>query len=197
CSEIKGAGGIYFAVAADLTDENQVKDAIDQVFNELGRVDVLVNNAGVGIFKRVDQFSVDDFQYLFKVNVFGMFYCTREVVPFMIRRKQGHIINISSVAGLVGIQGGTGYSATKFAVVGFTEALREDLKHYGIAVTVICPGSVNTTFGGKYPSEKQGKPFLLDPDDVARVVEYLVSESEIANTKLIELEPRKRKEYRN
>ncbi len=194
--EITSKGGHALALKADVTVENDVKKVINESLTQLGTIDVLINNAGIGSFKRVDQFTLEEFKHMFEVNVFGTFLFTKYVVPILISKKSGQIINISSVAGLTGFKGGTAYAATKFAVNGFTESLREDLKEYGIAVSVVCPGSVRTGFGGRSIQEKMLKDYLLEPDDVARTVEYLVEESETANTKLIELKPRRRKEFR-
>lgn len=193
---VEERGGTAEVHPIDITDDAAVKELVAGVLESLGKVDVLVNNAGMGIFKRVDEFEMDEVRRMFDLNVFALFSLTREVIPSMIARKRGQVINIASIAGLSGFAGGTAYAASKFAVVGFTESLREDVKHHGIAVSVVCPGSVNTGFGGSAPGSKAGRDFLLEPEDVARTVAYLVSESETANTKLVELKPRKRERYR-
>lgn len=194
--EIKAHGGRCLILPCDVTAEFNVAQAVDRVLKEFGRIDVLINNAGIGMFQRADKFSSADFETLFKVNVYGMFYCTKYVVPSMIEKKKGLIVNISSVAGLGGFKSGSAYSATKFAVNGFTESLREDVKEFGIAVSVVCPGGVNTGFGGGSSTSRPGRDFLLEPEDVAKTLEYLVNESETANTKMIELKPRRRPEFR-
>lgn len=183
-------------ITCDVTDEMQVKNTIQEILDAFGSIDVLINNAGKGMYKPVQDFKLDEFKDIFDVNVFGTFLMTRHVIPHMIRQLKGQIINISSVAGLHGFAGGTAYASSKFAVVGFSESLREEVKHHGIAVTVICPGSVNTTFGGVEPGGKDNRPFLLEPEDVANTIKYIVNQSETANTKLIELKPRKREQFR-
>jgi len=183
--------GKALAITADITNEEQVKAAIAKVLETFGTIDVLINNAGIGKFKRVDQFLVSEFKEIIEVNLIGTFLVTKYVVPTLIEKKQGQIINITSVAGLNGFKSGTAYAASKFGQMGFTESLREDLKHYGIAVTAVAPGGVRTGFGGNSVT-KIDRDFLLEPEDVARTVEYLVNESETANAKLIELKPRKR-----
>ena len=189
--QIKAQGGESLIFSVDITNEMNVKSAISETLTKYGTIDVLINNAGIGLFRRVDQFSLDEFKHVQEVNLIGTFLLTKYTVPTLIKNKRGQIINIASVAGLNGFKSGTAYAASKFAMVGFTESLREDLKDFGIAVTVVCPGGVRTEFGGSNP-DKMDRDFLLEPEDVAKTVQYLVNESETSNAKLIELKPRKR-----
>ncbi len=181
---------------ADITDEQKVKELAEKALSRFGKIDVLINNAGIGTFKRVDEFTSDEFNRVYQVNMFGAFLTTKYITPGMIHRREGQIINIASVAGLNGFSGGTAYASSKFALVGFTESLREDVKKYGVAVTALCPGSVRTEFGGMELSRKDQSDYLLMPEDVARTVRYLVDESDTANAKLIELKPRRKREAR-
>ena len=194
-SSIKNSGSTCLVITGDVTKEEDVANAIKKTIEKYSRIDVLINNAGIGIYKRIDNLTYSEFKEVMEINMFGVFLTTKYVVPNMISRKQGQIINISSVAGLNGFKEGTAYSASKFALNGFTESLREDVKEFGIAVTVICPGGVRTEFGGGNP-DKMTRDFLLEPDDVVHTINYLIEESETANTKLIELKPRKRKDRR-
>ncbi len=180
----------------DITREEDVKSCVSGALKAFGKIDVLVNNAGIGTFKRADRFSLDEFRAIFQVNVEGTFLFTKYVLPSMIENKAGQIINISSVAGLNGFKGGSAYAASKFAVNGFTESLREDVKEFGIAVSAVCPGSVATDFGGGSAEALLAKDYAMTPDDVAHTVEYLVNESETVNAKLIELKPRRRVQFR-
>ena len=186
--------GKCMSFAGDVTNEQDVSEVISKTIETFGSIDVLINNAGIGMYKRIDEFTLTEFKEILEINTVGPFLMSKYAVPHMITKKQGQIINISSVAGLNGFRGGTAYSASKFALNGFTESLREDVKDYGIAVTAVCPGGVQTEFGGSH--NKADRPFLLEAEDVAHTIEYLVTESETANTKLIELKPRKRKEKR-
>ncbi|MES0490174.1 MAG: SDR family oxidoreductase [Leptospirales bacterium] len=195
-SGIKKQGGDAFPVRCDVTVESNVTMCIEKTLDRYGRIDVLINNAGIGAFKRVDEFTPEEFLEIQKVNVYGTFLFTKHVTPHLIAQKKGQIINIASVAGLNGFKTGTAYAASKFAVVGFTESLREDLKEFGIAVTALCPGSVLTDFGEDHQHDKSDSEFILMPEDVARTVKYLIEESETANAKMIELKPRRRREYR-
>lgn len=194
--EINHSGGNSIFYSGDIKKESDIRTCVEQTIQKFGRIDVLINNAGMGIFKRVDEFTLEEFDEIQKVNLYGTFLFSKYVSPHMISQKSGYIINISSVAGLNGFKSGTAYAASKFAVNGFTESLREDLKQYGIGVSVVCPGSVKTGFGGADISKLQGKDFQLEPEDVARTIRYLVEESETANAKLIELKPRRLKQFR-
>jgi short-subunit dehydrogenase len=190
----QGSQSIFYS--GDIKKESDIKESVQKTIDTFGRIDVLVNNAGIGYFKRIDEFSYDEFDEIQKVNLYGTFLFCKYVAPYMIKEKTGYIINISSVAGLNGFKTGTAYSASKFAMNGFTESLREDLKQFGIGVSVVCPGSVATGFGGLDEKKQRGKDFMLEPEDIARTVQYLIEESETANAKLIELKPRRRKEFR-
>lgn len=185
-----------FVFAGDITREEDVKACVSEALKALGRIDVLVNNAGIGSFKRADSFSLSEFRAIQQVNVEGTFLFTKYTLPGMIQNKSGQVINISSVAGLNGFKGGSAYAASKFAVNGFTESLREDVKEFGIAVCAVCPGSVATDFGGGSAEALLAKEYSMTPDDVAHTVEYLVNESETVNAKLIELKPRRRAQFR-
>ncbi|MCB1139495.1 MAG: SDR family oxidoreductase [Leptospiraceae bacterium] len=186
-------GGRVEAIPADLSSPEEIKTLVEASVRSMGRIDCLINNAGMGIFGRVDEIQEKDFRQVLELNLMAPFLLTKAVLPDMIARKAGQIINISSVAGLNGFKGGGAYAASKFALNGFTESLREDVKEFGIAVTAVCPGGVRTEFGGSPASVRD---FVLEPEDVAHTVRYLVDESESANTKLIELKPRRRPDFR-
>ena len=179
--------GEAIIIPTDITKEENVKELVRKTLDTFGKIDVLVNNAGVGRFKRADEFTLDDYRFLFDVNVKGVFLVTKYVVPHMIAHESGQIINIASVAGKSGFMMGTLYSASKHAVVGYTWSLREDLKHFKIKVSVVCPGSVVTTFGNMQPEEVE---WSLEPEDVAHACYYLVSESDTVNTAEIIIKPR-------
>ena len=164
-----------------------MKVLIHKTIDQFGKVDILVNNAGVARFKRADEFTLDDYHYMFDVNVKGVFFVSKYVVPHMVARESGQIINIASIAGKNGFKTGTLYAASKHAVVGYTWSLREDFKEHKIKVSVICPGSGVTAFGGKQPKKVE---WSMEPEDVAHACYYLVSESETVNTAEIIIKPR-------
>jgi len=167
----------------DVRDYNQVKS----LFAELGAVDILINNAGVGIFASVESMSIEDFHTVLETNVFGVFYCCHEAIPLMKQRGGGYIINISSLAGANAHPQMAAYNASKFGLNGFSEALMQEVRHDGIKVSYIMPGSVNTEFGGDEPSDQ--KSWQLQPNDVAEVVMDLLSQQNRALASRIELRP--------
>src|SRR6266702_1610936 len=137
----------------DVRDYDQVKKLIDYTVKELGGLDILINNAGIGIFQKVEDTTPEDFRAVLETNVFGVFYCCREAIPQMKRRGGGYIINISSLAGVNAHPMMAAYNASKFGLNGFSEALMQEVRHDGIKVSYIMPGSVNTEFGGDESSD--------------------------------------------
>ena len=165
--ELKKVGGAAGYVC-DVRDYEQVRSVFAQVARDLGGVDILVNNAGVGTFDTVESTSVEDFRAVLETNLFGVFYCCHEAIPLMKQRGGGYIINISSLAGTNAHPRMAAYNASKFGLNGFSEALMQEVRHDGIKVSYIMPGSVNTEFGGDEPGDE--KSWQLQPDDVARGV---------------------------
>jgi NAD(P)-dependent dehydrogenase (short-subunit alcohol dehydrogenase family) len=137
------------ALALDVTDAGQVDSAVTQAFAEFGQVDVLVNNAGYGVAGAIEEVSEAEFMPMFETNVFGLLKVTRAFLPYLRKQRNGHILNISSIGGLIGGQGIGMYNASKFAVEGLSEALAAELAPLGIRVTVIEPGPFRTDFLGR------------------------------------------------
>ncbi|GAB3220862.1 oxidoreductase [Spirosoma arcticum] len=136
------------ALPLDVTKAESVSAAIDAAIDRFGRIDVLVNNAGYGLMGAIEELSDEEIRKQFDTNVFGLLNVTRTLLPHLRKQRSGHIVNISSIAGLVGSAGLGGYCATKFAVEGISEALAQELAPFGIAVTIIEPGGFNTNWGG-------------------------------------------------
>lgn len=132
----------------DVTNELDIQNAVHKTVEKLGRIDVLVNNAGYGIGGALEECSMDDIREIFETNVFGLMSMTKTILPIMRKQKSGHIINISSVAGLVAMAGAGVYNSTKFAVEGLSESLSMDVSNFGIKVTIIEPGPFRTDFAG-------------------------------------------------
>jgi len=139
-------GGSGTCVVADVADRAQITDAIDAIERELGSVDVLVNNAGIGAYGRFDEADLELLERMMRVNYLGTVYATKAVLPGMLARGRGHIVNLASIAGRVGAPLEAGYSASKFAVVGLSEALGFELHGKGIGVSLVDPGPVRTDF---------------------------------------------------
>jgi 3-oxoacyl-[acyl-carrier protein] reductase len=182
-----GAEGRILGVACDVRDPAEVRRLFDHAVAELDVVDVLVNNAGVGGFAPVPEMSIEQWRQILETNLSGVFYCCREAIPHLRRRGGGWIINISSLAGRNTFAGGAAYNASKFGLEGFTEALMQDVRHDGIRVCSIMPGSVNTHFfeGGPDPE----RDWMLQPEDVARTVLDLLAYPQRALPSRIELRP--------
>jgi len=159
----------------NVRNKDEVQRLFDQTAAAVGPVDILVNAAGLGIFGPVRDFKDEDFENLVETNLRGIFFTSRFVLPSMIERKRGHIINIASIAGKVGSANRAVYCATKFGVVGFTESLAEEVRQYGIRATVICPGSTDTGFSS---AETTGKvrERMLRPEDIAYAVRMIVTQ---------------------
>lgn len=162
-------------VPTDVRRKDDLERLFEQTTTALGPVDVLVNAAGLGIFGPVIDFTDEAFGILIETNLRGIFFASRFVLPSMIERKQGHIINIASIAGKVGSANRAVYCASKFGVVGFTESLAEEVRQHGVRVSVICPGSTDTRFS---PSETSGKSRerMLRPEDIAHAVRMIVTQ---------------------
>ena len=171
----------------DVRDYDQVQSTFARIVEDFGGVDILVNNAGIGIFASVESMSVEDFRAVLETNVFGVFYCCHEAIPLMKRRGGGYIINISSLAGANPHPNMAAYNASKFGLNGFSEALMQEVRHDGIKVSYIMPGSVNTEFGGDEPSD--AKSWQLQSDDIARVVMDLLEYPDRALPSRVEIRP--------
>lgn len=155
-------------VEVDLTKPGEIQKAYDETVNLLGEnIPVLINNAGVGYKGNVEEMPVEKWEYLFDLNVHGIFYVTRLLIPTMKEREEGHIINISSGAGTNGIAGMTCYSATKHAVVGISRSLHQELRDFGVKVTCLSPGSVDTGFSSSTKNK-------LLPEDLADSVVHIL-----------------------
>ncbi len=143
-SGILARGGSALIKKVDVSDRTQVEDLASFAIKEKGRVDILFNNAGVAIGATFENTSIEEWEWIFSINFWGVLYGIKAFLPHMIERKYGHIVNTSSLAGLCSMPGMTAYSSTKFAVAGLGEALRAEVRKYGIGVSTICPGVINT-----------------------------------------------------
>jgi 3-oxoacyl-[acyl-carrier protein] reductase len=174
------------AVPADVTRASEVTALIEQTQGAFGPIDILVNCAGAGIFRPVHEATEADWDTVIDTNLKGVFLVSRAVAPEMIRRRTGHIINISSLAGKYTFAGGAVYCASKWGLIGLTQCMAEDLRGYGIRVSVICPGTTATEFR---PREKQDISKMLQPDDVAHAVATLVTQAPQSFISEIDLRP--------
>lgn len=178
-------GGHAIGIACDVRDPAACRRLVDSAVERFGRLDVLVNNAGWGHFAPIDELSIEDWREQIDTNLGGVFYCSRAAVPHLAATGDGWIINIGSLAGRHAFAGGAGYNASKFGLLGMTEAMMLDLRHRNIRVSLIMPGSVNTGFRGQ-AAEHDWK---LDPGDVARAVVDLLAYPGRALPSRVELRP--------
>lgn len=185
----QNAEGRAIGFVCDVREYDQVRALIEHAAKELGGLDILINNAGIGIFQTVAETSPDDFRAVLETNVFGVFYCCREAIPQMKMRGGGYIINISSLAGVNAHPRMAAYNASKFGLNGFSEALMQEVRHYNIKVSYVMPGSVNTEFGGDSPSDQNS--WQLQPQDIARVVIDLLHHDDRSLPSRVEIRPSK------
>ncbi|HLT46625.1 MAG TPA: SDR family NAD(P)-dependent oxidoreductase [Rubricoccaceae bacterium] len=170
-------GDRFTPVECDVADRAAVEAAFAHVEAAAGRLDVLVNNAGLGRFAAVDALDPADWHVQVDTNLSGVFFCTRAAVPLMKRQHAaegfgGHIVNVASVAGLIGNPNFAAYNATKFGVRGFSEAAMKELRPHGIKVTCVYPGSVDTRFFEE--AGTPGNPHAMHPEDVAATVLHVL-----------------------
>lgn len=164
-------GGKVEGKAADVRDSDQLDELFRFIDNRWGGLDVLVNNAGVGIFRPVSELSIEEWKATVETNLYGVFYATREALVRFETRGRGYVVNISSLAGANAFAGGAAYNASKFALTGFSEAAMQDLRSKDVRVSYIMPGSVATEFGGHTSS---GTDWKIWPEDVAEIVKMLL-----------------------
>jgi NAD(P)-dependent dehydrogenase (short-subunit alcohol dehydrogenase family) len=184
--KLRSAGIESLPVVADVAKAADVAALVEQATHKLGALDILVNNAGVGVFGPAHEHPEQDWDRVLDTNLKAVWLCSKAVAPQMIRRRAGHIINIGSLAGKNTFAGAAIYCASKWGLMGLTGCMAEDLRGYGIRVSVVCPGSVYTEFSaheGKDPAR------MLQPDDVAHVVAMLVTQAPQSFASVVDLRP--------
>jgi 3-oxoacyl-[acyl-carrier protein] reductase len=173
-SEICRRGGKAEAAPADVSSEEDVVRLFARVRAEMGRLDFLVNNAGIGIFGPLENFAAADFDRVLAVNLRGTFLCCREALKIMKPARSGYIINISSVVGFRGYPDQAAYTASKHGIMGLTKSLSIEAQPHGIRVSAVLPGGVDTGLIGKARPDLN-RAELLQPEDIARTVSFLLS----------------------
>ena len=180
--DLRQAAGVlgdrFTPAVCDVTDAEAVRETIDGVAEAEGRLDVLVNNAGLGRFDEVDGLDPDDWRLMLDTNLSGVFYCTRAAAPHMKRQGEqrgpsetaGHVVHIASIAGLVGNPNLAGYNASKFGLRGFSDATMKELRPHGIKTSCLYPGSVDTHFGGG----DNPNPDAMSPESIAATVLHVL-----------------------
>lgn len=184
--ELEGEGLRISGRAADARREDDQKALVEFAASRHGRLDVLVNNAGIGEFGPVDKLDPERFRDVLETNLFGPFYAIRAAAPLMKRNGGGFIVNIASLASVNAFAGGAAYNASKFGLLGLSEAAMLDLRHDGIRVAAVLPGSVATEFGRQ---DEAASSWMLSADDVAEAVSDLVRFPNRAIPSRIDLRP--------
>jgi 3-oxoacyl-[acyl-carrier protein] reductase len=175
-STAREIGAMASVIPTDVRNREEVHKLLDEASTAIGPIDILVNAAGIGIFGSVTEFSDDNYDAILDTNLRSIFLASRFVLPSMISRRTGHIVNIASIAGKVGSATRAVYCASKFGVVGFTESLAEEVRQHGIRVSLICPGSTDTGFSSDPHREGKARARMLSPADIAHAVRMIVTQ---------------------
>jgi 3-oxoacyl-[acyl-carrier protein] reductase len=187
--ELQGAGIEAAGSPADVGNADQTARMVEAITKSLGEVDVLVNNAGVLIARPFEELTLEEWDTTMSTNVRSLFLVTRAVLPGMRARHRGAVVNVASLAGRSGFAGGTAYTASKHAVLGFSRALMQEFRKEGIRVIAICPGSVDTGMLHDQPMLKSNPERILQPGDVADAILHVVQLPERALVSELDIRP--------
>jgi len=177
-----------FGIASDVKNFEDQKTAVSEIVKKFGRLDYVIANAGLGIFNPVDEMSLEDWNDMIDTNLTGVFHTMKASIDEL-KKSEGYFISISSLAGANFFEKGSGYNASKFGVVGFTQAAMIDLRKYNIKVSTIMPGSVSTYFNGNEPSDKDA--WKIQPEDLGELVVDIFKMNPRALPSKIEIRPSK------
>ncbi len=188
--EAKKVGAEAVFVVGDAREEETARKTVDRAMSTFGRIDILINNAGMGNYKNLVDTSADEYDEMMDSNVRSTFLFTRHVVPVMIQQREGLVLMLSSMAGVYGFAGEATYCATKFAQIGFAQGLDKELRPHGIKVGAICPGGVKTEFAiGKGRTEAGVEESgMLEAEDVAQAVLFACTQSR--SSRIIQIQMR-------
>jgi len=165
--ELNELGATFVMATADVANETEVQQAVSKIEDQLGGIDILINNAGVGAKGSFMELSTDEWKNVLDTNVMGIVYVTKAALPRMIKKNKGDIINISSMSGLKGTEGSSAYSASKFAVIGMSESLMQEVRRHNIRVSVLTPSLVDTEFTRGRDSEPRDPNKFMQAEDIA------------------------------
>ncbi|MDX1495759.1 MAG: SDR family oxidoreductase [Longimicrobiales bacterium] len=174
-------------IPCDVSDPDACQALVEKTVEHFGQLDVLVNNAGVGIFKPISEMSVAEWRRQVDINLGGVFYCSKAAIPHLCATGDGYIINIGSLASRNTFASGTGYNASKFGLLGMTEAMMLDVRYDDVRVSIVMPGSVNTPFNDNEMASERG--WKLEADDCALAVMQLLEYPKEAHVSRIEMRP--------
>jgi short-subunit dehydrogenase len=170
--EVRQDNPVSAMIACDVGDPEQVQAMVAKILADHGPIDILINNAGIGMRRPFVETSLEIVESILRTNYLGAVYCSHAVLPAMIARRRGHIVNISSVAGLIGTINMSAYCASKFALNGWSESLYHELKPLGVRVSIVCPGPVATEFARDFRDSVPKAPlhWIVSPEVVSRAV---------------------------
>lgn len=190
--DITTSGGVCHASVCDLRNHDETKSTFQELISLLGGVDALINNAGLVIRKDVLSISLDEWHMMMETNINGVFYTTRAVLPTMKEQGSGHIINVSSISGKLPLPGGSGYAASKYAVTGFSESLFQEVRQWGIKVSTVFPGSVDSESHRHDPNEDHS--WKVMPQDVGEACYDILTAKGNTLISQVEIRPSKKPE---
>ncbi|MFH1564919.1 MAG: SDR family NAD(P)-dependent oxidoreductase [bacterium] len=185
----------FLVMPADVANENSLNLFIKEAIKKFKKIDVLINNAGVGYFSDCDKVDMTKFQKMISINIVGLALLTKLAVPFMKKNKSGLIINVASISGKRAFTNGEFYSATKFAVMGYSEGIRSELSAHKIKVATICPGMIKTNFFTEEELEKRKKVWkkdqiqMLEVEDIKKIISLICNQSEHCDVQDITIMP--------
>lgn len=179
---------MVLGIASDVKNFEDEKNAVSEIIKKFGRLDYVIANAGLGIFKPIDQLDTADWNSMIDTNLTGVFHSLKASVESL-KKTEGYFISIASLAGTNFFENGTGYNASKFGVVGFTQAAMIDLRKYNIKVSTILPGSVSSNFNNNEPSEKDA--WKIQPEDIGELIVDLFKMNPRTLPSKIEIRPSK------
>ncbi|KAA3660255.1 MAG: SDR family NAD(P)-dependent oxidoreductase [Calditrichaeota bacterium] len=189
-TECEKGGRDVFVAAADMTNEGDINRCVNKTVEHFGKLDILINNAGIGHFSPIAEMATADWDAMFNLNIRGLFLMTRACLPHLKNNDESAVINISSLAGKNSFAGGGGYTATKHALMAFTRCLMMEERKNGMRVSAICPGSVDTAFGGHLrPDDDPKKKRILQSDDVAETVLHVLQMPPQAMVSEVDMRP--------
>jgi len=173
--KIEGKGNSILTYQLDVSDFDGIGKVVEEVTKKWETIDILVNNAGTSIGSPLESLKKEEIDLVFDINLKGTVYFTRHVVPFMIKAKKGHIINISSTSGIRGFKSNGMYSSTKFGMVGFAESISQYLMEHNIHVVTLCPGGMNTSWWDRSDYSTYGdRNKIIPPSQVAELIEFIL-----------------------
>ena len=179
-----------FGIGSDVKNFEDEKNAIAKIIKKFGKIDYVIASAGLGVFKPVDELSIEEWSSMIDTNLTGIFHTLKASVEEL-KKSEGYFITISSLAGTNFFENGSGYNASKFGAVGFTQAAMLDLRKYNIKVSTIMPGSVSTYFNGNLPSEKDA--WKIQPEDIGQLIVDIFNMNPRTLPSKIEIRPLKPK----